>query len=134
MRATRNEVMAALDDGSTLILDHRSPEEYSGQRVAPLGMDDHGAERHGRIPGAKSLPFDTLLNDDGTFKSRRELLEILKAQGGSPSARIISYCRLSHRATLACFAMRELLGFANVRTYDGSWTEWGSLVGVPVER
>lgn len=134
MRASRDDVLMALEDRSIRILDHRSPEEYAGQMVGVPGRADVGAERYGRIPGARHLHFMDLLNTDDTFKSEKAVREIFEAAGATDDTKIISYCRLSHRATLAYFAMSELLGYRNVRTYDGSWTEWGSVVGVPIER
>jgi thiosulfate/3-mercaptopyruvate sulfurtransferase len=134
MRVMRNEVMAALGNPSITILDHRSPEEYYGELYSPPGSPNHGAERLGHIPGAKHLHFEDFLNPDTSFKSREELRRLLEAHGATPDRTIISYCRLSHRATLAYFVMTQLLGYENVRSYDGSWTEWGSLVGAPVER
>lgn len=133
-RASRRDVLQALGNDQISILDHRSFEEYSGQRVGLPGKPDVGAERYGRIPTAKHLPFDSLLNDDSSFKSKEEIQAQVDALGLAPSSSIISYCRLAHRATLAYFAMTELLDFKDVRVYDGSWTEWGSLVGVPIER
>ncbi|MEQ9173261.1 MAG: sulfurtransferase [Alphaproteobacteria bacterium] len=133
-RATRDDVLASLDRGDTVLLDHRSPEEYSGERVSPPNSPDHGAERTGRIPGARPLHFEELLAADGSFRPADELRRLFVEQGATPDKRIISYCRLSHRATLACFAMTQILGYPDVRSYDGSWTEWGSLVGVPIER
>lgn len=138
MRARRDEVLARLDDigagGETVLLDHRSPEEYNGERVNMLGVPNVGAERAGRIPGAKHLYYSDFLTEDTSFKPADELRALLDARGATPDKDIISYCRLSHRATLAYFAMTELLGYERVRSYDGSWTEWGSLVGVPIER
>ncbi|WP_420412488.1 sulfurtransferase [Roseibium sp.] len=134
IRAGRDQVLDAIDRPDTVILDHRSSEEYSGQRVGLPGKPDVGAERYGRIPGAKHVPFDSLLNEDTTFKNKAELLKIIGQYVDRPSAPVISYCRLAHRATLASFAMTELLEFENVRVYDGSWTEWGSMVGMPIER
>jgi len=138
MRARRDDILARLDDvaagGETVLLDHRSPEEYSGERVNVPGVPDVGAERAGRIPGARHLHFSDLLSEDMSFKPEAELRELLAARGATPDKDIISYCRLSHRATLAYFAMTELLGYERVRSYDGSWTEWGSIVGVPIER
>ena len=98
------------------------------------GKPDVGAERYGRIPGAAHVPFDALLNADTTFKSAAALQEIIGAHVDRADRPVISYCRLAHRATLASFAMTELLGLSNVRVYDGSWTEWGSMVGMPIER
>lgn len=133
-RAGRDDVLAELGNAHTTILDHRSVEEYSGERVCIPGKPDVGAERGGRIPGAQHVPFEDLLNADTSFKSPTEIAEILGAYVTDPDQPIISYCRLAHRATLASFVMTELLGFKNVRVYDGSWTEWGSIVGVPIER
>lgn len=134
-RLGRDDVRAHLDDPGRLLLDVRSPEEYGGERVGLAGAD-HGAERYGRIPGAVHLFFRELLNEDDTFKDPEELRPILEGVGiTSDSEReTVVYCRLSHRATLAWFTMTELLGLEGVRVYDGSWTEWGSIVGFPVER
>ena len=138
MRARFTDILDRLDDvkagGRTALIDHRSPEEYNGERVNMVGAPDVGAERAGRIPGAKHLFFDELLNDDMTFKDEAALRGLLEGVGAAPDKEVISYCRLSHRATLAYFTMTQLLGYENVRSYDGSWTEWGSLVGVPIEK
>jgi thiosulfate/3-mercaptopyruvate sulfurtransferase len=134
-RIGRDEVRAGLGRPDRLLLDARSPEEYRGERVMPLPFFDHGAERTGRIPGAVHLYYRQLLNEDDTFKSPEELRSVLRTRGASPDGGdIVVYCRLSHRATLVWFAMCHLLGYRNVRIYDGSWTEWGSIVGFPVER
>ena len=133
IRASRKDVLGSIGSNIT-ILDHRSFEEYQGERVGLPGKPDVGAERAGRIPGAKHIPFDSLLNEDDTFKSVSELEEIILPHVANKNAKVVSYCRLAHRATLASFVMTEILGFNNVRVYDGSWTEWGSLVGVPIER
>ena len=134
IRAGRRDVLQALADPGVTILDHRSYEEYSGQRVGLPGKPDVGAERSGRVPGAAHIPFDSLLNGDETFKSREEIENLVLPHLSGRDDLVISYCRLAHRATLASFAMTEILGLTNVRVYDGSWTEWGSLVGVPIER
>jgi thiosulfate/3-mercaptopyruvate sulfurtransferase len=134
MRVLREDVLRAVDDPRTLILDGRSPEEYRGERVGAPGGPDHGAMRYGRIPGAKHLHFEDMLRRDRTFKSPEEVAAMAAARGLPGAENTIAYCRLSHRATVLYFALTELLGYDNVRVYDGSWTEWGNLVGVPVER
>ena len=138
MRASREEVLASLGEfkagTKAVLLDHRSPEEFRGELVNVPGKPDVGAERYGRIPGAKHLHFADFLQPDTSFKSRDELQALLAACGATPDKRIVSYCRLSHRATLAYFVMTELLGYDQIKSYDGSWTEWGSMVGMPIER
>lgn len=132
--AGRDDVLAALG-GDVKIFDFRSPEEYRGERVAPVTAPfDHGAERRGRIPGARHLWFERLLRDDGTFRPPEELRSIFHEAGLENGEDVIAYCRLSHRASLGWFTLRKLLGHERVRVYDGSWTEWGSIVGVPIER
>jgi thiosulfate/3-mercaptopyruvate sulfurtransferase len=134
MRIMRDEVLAALDDGTTRIVDARSPEEYRGERVGGPGGPDVGAVRAGRIPGARHLHYLDLLDATKSFRPAAELRSLVAARGLSAGDAIVTYCRMSHRATVACFAMTQILGFRNVRVYDGSWTEWGNLVGVPIER
>lgn len=135
LRIGRDEVLAALGRDDVVILDYRTPQEYAGDRVSgPSAPIDHGAERHGRIPGAKHLFFRDLLDEHGQLKPRAELQEVVdRTVGGAPRL-IINYCRLSHRSTLGWIALSEVLGFDNVRVYDGSWTEWGSIVGFPIEK
>jgi thiosulfate/3-mercaptopyruvate sulfurtransferase len=133
MRVLRDEVLRRLGDPGAVLVDVRSPEEYRGERAAP-GRPDDGAERAGRIPGAVHLHFLDLLREDGTFKDRDEVRRQCKARGVTPERETIVYCRLSHRASLVSFALTELLGYSRVRNYDGSWTEWGSVVGAPIER
>ncbi len=140
-RVGRDEVREKLGQSGRLLLDVRSAEEYRGERVSPpsgeVQLDfDHGAERSGRIPGAVHLFFRELVNEDNTFLSPEQLWAILErvnvtSNGGTE---VVTYCRLSHRATIAWFAMRYLLNLENVRVYDGSWTEWGSIVGFPIEK
>jgi thiosulfate/3-mercaptopyruvate sulfurtransferase len=134
MRIFRDEVLAALSDKTTAIVDARSGEEYRGERVGGPGGPDVGAVRAGRVPGARHLYYGDLLDENKAFKSAEELGALVAAKGLSPDQPVIAYCRMSHRATVAHFALTQILGFRDVRVYDGSWTEWGNLVGVPVER
>ncbi len=136
MRVGRDNIRDNLHRKNRVLLDVRSPEEYSGERVMEYGQFDHGAERGGRIPGAKHLFFKELINTDDTFKSKKELNNILKQvlPNVESSDEIVTYCRLSHRATLAWTVMTYILGYEDVKIYDGSWTEWGSIVGFPVEK
>lgn len=135
-RARRDEVLARIGTPGTVLVDGRSDEEYSGRRVKPGTGPDHGAERHGHIPGAVHLPSLSLLNEDWSFRPRADLERMFRAAGAAPdqAAEVITYCRLGHRASMAWFAMTKLLGWQHVRVYDGSWTEWGSCVGLPVQR
>ena len=134
-RIGRDEVLQKINNPDTVLLDVRSPEEYRGERVSPPGGFDHGAERKGRIPGAVHLFFRELLNDDDTFISKEKLERKFSEVGVKKSSEkdIVSYCRLSHRATLSWFAMSEILGIGKAQIYDVSWTEWGSIVGFPIE-
>lgn len=135
LRIGRDDVRALLGRDDVVILDYRTPEEYSGARVSgPNAPIDHGAERHGRIPGAKHLFFRDLLDEYGRLRERAELQHLVDEKVGDTAALIVNYCRLSHRSTLGWIALSEVLGYDNVRVYDGSWTEWGSIVGFPVER
>ncbi|MDH5748131.1 MAG: sulfurtransferase [Rhodospirillales bacterium] len=133
MRIGRDGVLDHIGREGTLILDHRSPEEYRGEMVGVPGMPDVGAERYGRIPGARHLPFTDFLGEDETFKDAGAIRSLLEECGAAEARDIISYCRLSHRATLAYFAMTEILDHGNLKVYDGSWTEWGSMVGMPID-
>jgi thiosulfate/3-mercaptopyruvate sulfurtransferase len=137
MRVGRRNVRDNLDAPRRLLLDLRSPEEYTGKRVSEYSFPvDHGAERTGRIPGARHLFFRELLNDDDSFKSPDDLRRVLQSAGVEPEQYddVVCYCRLSHRATIAWVALAHILGHCNIKIYDGSWTEWGSIVGYPIER
>ncbi len=128
----RDQVRTAIDSATTL-LDLRSPEEFSGARVSPQSEPiDHGAERSGHIPGAKSLPAQDFLDSNGRLRPVAEIRALLGAAAVDDAEEIIAYCRLSHRAALGWLVFTELLDDHRVRVYDGSWTEWGSLVGAPV--
>ena len=134
-RAFRDEVLAHVERRGQLV-DVRSPEEYAGTRMHMPDYPNEGALRGGHIPGAKSIPWAKAINpDDGTFKSADELRTLYcndnKLQPNQPT---IAYCRIGERSSHSWFALKYLLGFENVRNYDGSWTEWGNMVNVPIER
>jgi thiosulfate/3-mercaptopyruvate sulfurtransferase len=131
IRASRDQLLQRLGDDSLQILDIRTQEEYDGQRVGPDG-GNHGAERAGHIPGARLFPFASLLDEHSRLLPVASLRALADAAGLDAQRETVVYCRLSHRSTLAFFALTELLGFSKVRVYDGSWTEWGSLVGAPI--
>lgn len=134
MRILRDDVLKSLGRPQTLLLDGRSPEEYRGERVGGPEGPDVGAMCYGRIPGARHLYFEDLLTANKSFRNREELKSRVDACGAGPGKDIIAYCRLSHRATVLYCALTEIIGLDNVRVYDGSWTEWGNVVGIPVER
>ena len=134
LRALRDSVLAAAAAGGTQLVDVRSPAEYSGEVIAPENMPQEGAQRSGHIPGAASIPWLTTINDDGTFKSADELTGIYESKGIDGGTDVITYCRIGERSAHSWFALTQLLGFDNVSNYDGSWTEYGSLVGAPIEK
>ena len=134
LRALRDSVLAAAAAGGTQLVDVRSPAEYSGEVIAPENMPQEGAQRSGHIPGAASIPWLTTINDDGTFKSADELTGIYESKGIDGGTDVITYCRIGERSAHTWFALTQLLGFDNVSNYDGSWTEYGSLVGAPIEK
>ena len=133
IRAKRDEVTEALQT-STKLVDVRSPQEYSGELIAMAGYENEGAQRSGHIPGAASVPWAQAVKEDGTFKSADELRELYAAKGVLNGDPIIAYCRIGERSAHTWFVLHELLGRDEVKNYDGSWTEWGNLVAVPIEK
>jgi thiosulfate/3-mercaptopyruvate sulfurtransferase len=132
-RAFRDDVLGHVDAGGALV-DVRSPAEFSGELLAPAALPQEGAQRAGHVPGAANIPWATAVREDGTFKSEGELRELYGAKGITPDRDVIAYCRIGERSSHTWFVLHELLGFERVRNYDGSWTEYGSLVGVPIEK
>jgi thiosulfate/3-mercaptopyruvate sulfurtransferase len=133
IRAKRHEVLAALDNGTALV-DVRSPQEYSGELIAMPGYEQEGAQRAGHIPGAASVPWAQAVTEDGTFKSADELRALYEGKGVLNGEPIIAYCRIGERSAHTWFVLHELLGKGDVKNYDGSWTEWGNMVNVPIEK
>jgi thiosulfate/3-mercaptopyruvate sulfurtransferase len=134
IRAFRDDVQATLGNDRTALVDVRSPAEYSGEKLHMEGYEQEGAQRAGHVPGAQSIPWATAANADGTFKSADELKEIYGGKGVTPDKPVIAYCRIGERSAHTWFVLTQLLGYPNVRNYDGSWTEWGSLVRAPIEK
>jgi thiosulfate/3-mercaptopyruvate sulfurtransferase len=133
IRARRDEVLDALDEDTKLV-DVRSPQEFSGELIAMAGYEQEGAQRAGHIPGAASVPWAQAVNEDGTFKSEDELREIYTSKGVLDGNDVIAYCRIGERSAHTWFVLHELLGHDDVKNYDGSWTEWGNLVNVPIQK
>jgi thiosulfate/3-mercaptopyruvate sulfurtransferase len=131
LRAFRDEVVAAI--GIKNIVDVRSPAEFSGELAAPAHLPQEGGQVKGHVPSAKNIPWSKAANEDGTFKSQDELKDIYTSAGVDLAKDTIAYCRIGERSAFSWFVLHELLGVTNVKNYDGSWTEYGSLVGVPVE-
>ena len=133
LRAFLPDVQEAMKAGSAVLIDVRSPQEFTGEILAPPGLPET-CQRGGHIPGARNVPWAKACNDDGSFKSLEELRAIYGAEGVDAGRPAIAYCRIGERSSHTWFVLKYLLGVENVRNYDGSWTEWGNLVGAPVER
>ena len=134
LRALRDYVLQAVNSGSHALVDVRSPDEFSGALNAPPNLPQEGSQRNGHIPGAANIPWGQAVNEDGTFKSADELSALYGGRGVDGSRETIAYCRIGERSSHTWFVLSQLLGYDNVRNYDGSWTEWGSIVGAPIER
>ncbi len=133
IRAFRDQVMKHVAGGNPLV-DVRSPQEYTGELLHMPGYPQEGALRGGHIPGAKNIPWAKAAREDGTFKSADELKALYQSLGITPDKDVIAYCRIGERSSHTWFVLQYLLGYPKVRNYDGSWTEWGNLVGAPIEK
>ncbi len=134
IRAFRHQILASLGQHSAALVDVRSPAEYSGELLAPANLPQEGAQRGGHIPGAANIPWSMAVREDGTFKSADELRALYERKGITPEKEVIAYCRIGERSSHTWFVLHYLLGYEHVRNYDGSWTEWGSLIDAPIER
>jgi thiosulfate/3-mercaptopyruvate sulfurtransferase len=133
LRAFLPQVQEAVAEHAAGLVDVRSPQEFSGEILAPPGLPET-CQRGGHLPGARSIPWSKACNDDGTFRTADELQALYSNEGIDGSKPVIAYCRIGERSSHSWFVLKYLLGFDNVRNYDGSWTEWGNLVGAPIEK
>ena len=134
IRAYRDQVLNLVNAGTISLVDVRAPAEYSGELLAPANLPQEGSQRGGHIPGAANIPWGQAVAEDGTFKSADDLRELYGGKGIDGNKETIAYCRIGERSSHTWFVLTQLLGLENVRNYDGSWTEWGSIVGAPIER
>ena len=134
IRAYRDQVLALVNAGAVALVDVRSPAEYSGELLAPANLPQEGSQRGGHIPGAANVPWAQAVADDGSFKPADELRELYGGKGIDGGQETIAYCRIGERSSHTWFVLTQLLGLENVKNYDGSWTEWGSIVGAPIEK
>jgi len=133
LRAFREDVLAEMAPGKSGLVDVRSPAEFTGEIISPPGLPET-AQRGGHIPGARSIPWGLACNEDGTFKSAGDLTALYQGHGISPDKPVIAYCRIGERSAHTWFVLSHLLGYPHVKNYDGSWTEWGNIVGSPIEK
>jgi thiosulfate/3-mercaptopyruvate sulfurtransferase len=134
IRAYRDYIFTQLNRQGFAMVDVRSPGEYSGELLAPANLPQEGAQRGGHIPGAANIPWSQAVNADGTFKSAGELRALYGGKGVTEDKEVVAYCRIGERSSHTWYVLHFLLGYPNVRNYDGSWTEWGSLIGAPIEK
>ena len=134
IRAYRDQVLQWVNAGSISLVDVRSPAEFSGELLAPENLPQEGSQRGGHIPGASNVPWGQAVAEDGTFKPADELQALYGGRGIDGSRDAVAYCRIGERSSHTWFVLTQLLGLENVRNYDGSWTEWGSIVGAPIEK
>ena len=134
IRIVRQEVIDAVGKAGLGLVDVRSPKEFSGEILAPENLPQEGAQRGGHIPGAANIPWSQAVREDGTFKSAEDLKQLYQGKGIVPDKEIIAYCRIGERSSHTWFVLKYLLGYPKVLNYDGSWTEYGSLVHVPIEK
>ena len=134
IRAYRDQVLSLVNAGNVALVDVRSPAEFSGELLAPPTAPQEGSQRGGHIPGAANIPWGQAVAEDGTFKSADALRELYGGNGIDGNRETVAYCRIGERSSHTWFVLTQLLGMDGVRNYDGSWTEWGSIVGAPIER
>lgn len=134
LRAFRDQILLGLRQSGSALVDVRSPAEYSGELLAPANLPQEGAQRGGHIPGAINIPWAMAVREDGTFKSVEDLRALYTGKGITPDKEVVAYCRIGERSSHTWFVLHYLLGYPRVRNYDGSWTEWGSLIGAPIEK